>query len=74
MPRAVRDERSYHIPTEQIVWDRAFASSIGNQRALLTRIRNAIDDKTGGLYFVDAPGGTGVLLRRGSAWCSGRHL
>ena len=63
MPRAVRDERSYDIPTEKSVWDRAFASSIGNQRALLTRIRTAIDTKTGGLYFVDALGGTGTCSR-----------
>ena len=57
--RAVNDERSYDCREQQEIFERDYSKLNATQKAVFDELYSAVRAKAGGLYFIDAPGGTG---------------
>jgi hypothetical protein len=58
-PRLIQDELAYNQADEARAATATYDKAIGSQRALLTRVRTALDNNERLAVFTDAPGGAG---------------
>jgi hypothetical protein len=59
IPRIIAQELDYDRDLLLRRWDEGYQMANADQRHILDTIVEAIDSSTGGLFFIDGPGGTG---------------